>query len=266
MTEIEKTVHIIPLGHEIDRALIPFDKTKADIVYILTNLKEGKSREDMGRQQHHFTENVRKKLEEKGIKVSCVSVDLFDLRDVMNAISKIIVKEKESNNSIFLNMSAAGRLTSVAATLVGMAHDVKVYYVQAEKYPDDENDRLKHGLSICSSGEITRLTNFQIVMPDPTGLEILLALSKTGKKARMTDLLEVLQTKKCEGFEESFPKTKLSDPERKIQSKQLMKLDKRILVKLEKDGFVKRAKDGRVVFISLTDSGKYATYISGKLG
>ena len=138
-------------------------------------------------------------------------------------------------------------------------------FVNAEKYPDDEKDRLKHGLSICSKGDITRLTNFQIVMPDPTDLEILLFLSKTGKKSRMTDLLEVLQKKKCEGFEESFSKTKMTEKERKIQSKQLMKLDKSILPRLERDGFVKRAKDGRVVFISLTDSGKYATYISGKL-
>ena len=264
MNGIERTVHIIPLGHEIDRAIVPFENRKADHVYILTNLKESNSHEDMSKQQRYFVGKVRQKLQEKGIEVTCVSVNLFDLKDVMNAVSKIIVAEKEKNNRIFLNMSAAGRLTSIAATLVGMAHNIQVYYVQAEKYPDDTADRIKHGLSICSSGDITPLINFQIVMPDSIGLEILLHLSKT-EKARMTDLLEILQEKKCEGFEESFPKKRLTESERKIQSKQLMKLDKRILPRLEREGFVTRSKDGRSVYITITDSGKYATYISGKL-
>lgn len=265
MIGIERTVHIIPLGHEIDRAVIPFEKRNADHVYILTRLSEKNSQEDMSKQQRYFTNTVRKKLEAKGIEVTCINVDLFDLRDVMNTISKIIVKEKENHNRIFVNMSAAGRLTSVAATLVGMAHDVKVYYVQAEKYPKNTDDRLEHGLSICVNGDIISLTNFQIVMPDSTGLEILLHLSKSGKKCRMTDLVEVLHEKKCEGFEDSFRKKKLTDEERDIQSKQLGKLDKRILPKLEHDGFVNRIKDGRTVFISITDSGNYAAYISGKL-
>ncbi|MEN6442525.1 MAG: DUF6293 family protein [Methanoregula sp.] len=179
MVGIEKTVHIIPLGHEIDRAIVPFEQSKVDHVYILTNLEENNLHEDMSKQQRYFAETVRKKLENMGIEVTCISVDLFNLRKVMNAVSKIIVKEKEENNRIFVNMSAAGRLTSVAATLVGMAHNVQVYYVQAEKYPDGKEDRIKHGLSICIKGDITPLTNFQIVMPESIGLEILLHLSKT---------------------------------------------------------------------------------------
>ncbi|WP_278156248.1 DUF6293 family protein [Methanogenium sp. S4BF] len=40
MAGIERTIHIIPLGHEIDRAVITFDDTTVDQVYILTGLKE----------------------------------------------------------------------------------------------------------------------------------------------------------------------------------------------------------------------------------
>ena len=151
MAGIERTTHIIPLGHEIDRAVIPFDTTKADHVYILTGLEEINSQKDMNKQQRYFAETVRQKIQEKGIKVTCRHVNLFDLRDVMKTISKIIIEEKAKNNRIFVNMSAAGRLTSVAATLVGMAHNVQVYYVHADKYPDDKKTRMEHGLSICSS-------------------------------------------------------------------------------------------------------------------
>ena len=89
-------------------------------------------------------------MEAKGIEVVCKHVNLFDLLDLMKAISKIIVNEKAEKNRIFLNMSAAGRLTSVAATLVGMAHDVRVYYVRADNYPQDDLSRQRHGLSVCS--------------------------------------------------------------------------------------------------------------------
>jgi len=266
MKGIESTVHIIPLGHEIDRAIIPFKTTKADHVYLVTGLEEPtNAKVDMSKQQQYFTEKVTNELNKMGIKVTCRHVDLFDLRDVMKTISKIIIEEKTKDNRIFVNMSAAGRLTSVAATLTGMVHDVQVYYVHADKYPDDKESRMAHGLSICNSGEISRLTNFQIVMPDPIGKEILLFLCKIGKRARMKDIQEMLRLKNIEGFEEECEKIKQINKRRSIQSRQLMKLDKTILAKLERNGFIMRTKEGRVTYISLTESGNYAAHISGML-
>ncbi|WP_245618717.1 DUF6293 family protein [Methanogenium cariaci] len=233
MAGIEKTIHIIPLGHEIDRAVIPFDDTTVDHVYILTGLKETNSRMDLSKKQQYYAKKVRDKLQEKGIFVTCIHINLFDLREVMKTISKIIVEEKAKNNRIFVNMSAAGRLTSVAATLVGMAHDVQVYYVHADEYPDDEEIRKIHGLSICSSQEITQLSNFKIVMPDPEDLEILLFLTKRDT-ARMSDILEMMHEKNIEGFEEDFKKIEQSQKKRRVQSRQLMKLDKTIIARLKK--------------------------------
>lgn len=265
MTGIERTVHIIPLGHEIDRAIIPFETAKADHVYIVTGLEELNSRIDMSKQQRFFADKVRTELQEKGIEVTCRNVNLFDLRDVMKTISRIILEEKAKNNRIFVNMSAAGRLTSVAATLVGMVHDVQVYYVHADKYPEDKKSRMEHGLSICTLGEITRLINFQIVMPDPVGKEILLYLCKIGRRVRMKDIQEMLRSKNIEGFEEKYEIIKQVKKRRSIQSRQLMKLDKTILAKLERNGFTTRTKEGRVTYISLTESGNYAAHISGML-
>ena len=265
MPGIERTIHIIPLGHEIDRAIIPFEKTKADHVYLLTGLEEINSRLDMSKQQRYFADTVRKRLLTMGIEVTCRHVNLFDLQDVMKTISKIIIEEKANNNRVFVNMSAAGRLTSVAATLVGMAHNIQVYYVHADEYPDDKKNRKEHGLSVCKKGEVTSLTNFQIVMPDSTGLEILLFLSKMGRRVRVKDVLELMQIKKIEGFEENFVKIKQSKKKRSVQSRQLMKLDKTILARLERNGFITRTKEGRTTYVSITESGNYAAHISGLL-
>lgn len=263
MSGIERTIHIIPLGHEIDRAVITFDITKADHVFLLTALEDVNSSVDMNKQQRYFTDTVKKKLEEKGITVTCKHVNLFDLLDVMKTMAEIIVEEKAKKNRIFVNMSAAGRLTSVAATLVGMAHNVQVYYVQADEYPDDKKTRKEHGLSICTKREITSLTNFKFVMPDSTGLEILLHLAKQKKRVRMRDILEIMWGKNIEGFEENFEVMKPSKKRRSIESRQLMKLDKTILARLQRNDFISRSKEGRTTYVTITESGNYAAHISG---
>ena len=264
MKGIERTIHIIPLGHEIDRAVTPFDQVKADRVYLLTVLEGSTFDEEMSAKQRHYTNAVREKLEAKGIEVVCKHVNLFDLLNLMKAISKIIVNEKAEKNRIFVNMSAAGRLTSVAATLVGMAHDVRVYYVPADNYPQDDLSRQRHGLSICSKQETVPLTNFQFVMPDPVGLKILLFLAESGKPERVSRILEVLRESDVPGFEEDFTKIK-DDKRRTVQSKQLMKLDKTILARLERNGFIERRKEGSSRYVLLTESGTYAAHISGRL-
>ncbi|MDI6877031.1 MAG: DUF6293 family protein [Methanomicrobiales archaeon] len=265
MQGIEKTVHIIPLGYEIDRAVKPFEKTKADRVYLLTTLHPSNPDDVRSKDQRHYTETVKRILEDMEIQVQCVHVDLFDLLDVMKEISKIILREKANNNRIFVNMSASGRLTSVASTLVGMAHDVTVYYVPAEDYPVDEVLRRDHGLRICSpDDDIQKLVNFQFVMPDPIGRQILLHLCSERRRLKMRDILSVLKKEKVEGFEELFDEIRDGN-KRAEQSRQLMKLDRTILAKLEKNGWIAREKVGRTVFISITESGKYAACISGYL-
>jgi predicted transcriptional regulator len=265
MPNIEETVHIIPLGHEIDRAIKPFEKIKADRVYLLTNWDESNPEEEMSKKQRYYYENVREKLIKSGIDVQPrVKVDLFDLLDVMKNVSKIIIKEKSLNNRIFVNMSAAGRLTSVAATLAGMAHDANVYYVHSENYPSDEKLRLKHGLSICQKSKTDKLINFQIVMPDTVGLKILLLLCNKNKRQKMRDILEFLKSENIKGFEELFDEVEESRM-RTLQSNQLMKLDKTILSKLEKHGYVSRKKEGTRVYVSITESGRYIAHISGLL-
>jgi predicted transcriptional regulator len=253
------------LGHEIDRAIKPFEKIKADRVYLLTNWDEINPEEEMSKKQRYYYENVREKLIKSGIDVQPrVKVDLFDLLDVMKNVSKIIIKEKSLNNRIFVNMSAAGRLTSVAATLAGMAHNANVYYVHSENYPSDKKLRLKHGLSICQKSKTDKLINFQIVMPDTVGLKILLFLCTETKRQKMKDILDFLKSENVKGFEELFDEVEESRM-RTLQSNQLMKLDKTILSKLEKHGYVSRKKEGTRVFVSITESGRYIAHISGLL-
>ncbi len=276
MAGMEKIVHIIPLGHEYDRAVKPFDDSNADRVYILTRWRDSSAAVKMVDDQRYYANKVRDTLKKKGIDVKCEPVNLFDFLEVTKSISRIIVKEKVEGNRIRMNMSAAGRLTSVAATLVGMHHDVQVYYVRADGYPDDPDERKKHGLSVCDSNEITYLTNLKFDMPDPIGMNILVFLCEKGRKVSTRDLLEKLNELQIDGFQELFcDNIELSDDDKRKdrnkelvsrrirQSRQLMKLNKTILEKLEKSGYVRREKIGRNVYVSITNTGTYVAYLSG---
>ena len=277
MAGMEKIVHIIPLGHEYDRAVKPFEDSNADRVYILTRWHDPSAALKMVNDQRYYALKVRDALIKKGIDVKCESVNLFDFLEVTKSISKIIVREKTEGNRIRMNMSAAGRLTSVAATLVGMHHDVQVYYVHADGYPDDPGEQKEHGLSVCDSNEITYLTNLKFDMPDPIGMNILAFLCEKGKKVNTRDLLGKLKDLQVEGFQELYydnidlvdnDKRKNShqgviSAKRTLQSRQLMKLNKTILEKLERKGYIKREKIGRSLYVSNTDTGKYVAYLSG---
>lgn len=259
MDAIEQTVHIIPLGHEIDRAIAPFEKAKADKVYLLSDFRDASP---MGKEQDYYTHEVVKRLKALDIRVECVETDIFDLLDIICNTAVIIKKEKDLGNRVNVNMSSAGRLTSVGVTLAAMAHNVPVYYVKSDAYPEEHEVRLAHGLSVCSSGNISRLVNFRFLLPDETGMQILVGLCNADKPVSNRDILRMLQEAGMPGFEVLYDEVS-REKRRAVQSRQLMRLDKTILFRLEKDGYISREKRGRNIVISITETGLYAACASG---
>ena len=182
----------------------------------------------------------------------------------MKSVSEIILSEKSKGNIVYVNMSAAGRLTSVGATLAAMAHDVRVYYVVADRYSKDEKEKMQHGLSICEKLNIAFLENFQLLLPDEPSLKILVKLCEKEKGLKTKEILDLLRESKVEGFEKDYTKL-IGEEKRRTQQRYLIKLNKGILDKLEKSGYITREKLGRYHTIRITESGKYVAHISGLL-
>jgi len=264
MSRLEEIVHIVPLGHEIDRAVKPFETHKADKVYILVVTDTfGKYSKKMIDKQKRYLRKVVSKLRDFGIKVECRNVDMFDMLELLRNLSKIIVDEKEKGNRVYINISSAGRLTSAAAILVAMAHGVRAYYVSAERYSETPEEKDKHGLSICGeTPKVQVIETFPLQLPDEDGIMVLVKLCKAGKGMKTTEIAEYLGYENVEGFEGSAPWSKVPREER---FKYLMKLNKRILDKLEEAGYIIREKRGRHNIIKITTGGVYVAHISGKL-
>jgi len=264
MSEIEELVHVIPLGHEFDRVVKPFNRLKANRIYVLTILDKADTpyvTEEMREKQKYFLRLVKDALEKKNIEIIVEHTNIFDMLEVMKNVSRIIRAEKAKNNIVYVNMSGAGRLTSVAATLAAMAHGAKAYYVIADSYSKTDEEELKHGISICEDEpKIRYIENFQINLPDETSLRLLAKLCTEEKGMKTKEIIRFLQELGIEEFDEAKQKT---HDKRRIQQILLIKLNKKILEKLEYEDYITREKIGRYNTIKITEAGKYIAHISG---
>ena len=261
----EEVIHVIPLGHEIDRAVKPFERYKANKAYLLAVTETfGKYSMEMIEKQRYYVNVVTEKLKEYGIEVEHRNIDMFDILEVIKHISNIIVEEKAKSNRVFVNISSAGRLTSVAATLAAMAHGVKAYYVVADGYPESPEEKERHGLSICKQLRLQFLENLPLQLPEENQMKVLVKLCRENKGLKTIDILEYLGSQKVQGFEKCvyIRSRKISRGE-KINY--LMKLNKGILEKLEANGYISRERSGKYNLIKITQSGTYVAHISGKL-
>ncbi|MCX6693534.1 MAG: DUF6293 family protein [Methanomicrobiales archaeon] len=267
MEGLEETVHIVPLGYEFDRAVKPFEHVKVNRVYLVTidpGRYTGPDAVRKNAKQEFFDMKVTEALTGMGIEVRLVRVDMFDVLSVLQCISSLIIAERVQGNRVFLNMSACGRLTSVAATLAAMAHHVTAYYVWADRYaesPDEEHD---HGLSISDGTKIRMLENLHIARPDDVSEIILAELSRHEGGLTTDEILAFLHQRGVEGYDVDFRLLDTS-ARRRHQINYLMRLNKGILTRLERDGHVVRRRVGRHTIVTVTGSGKYLASISGMI-
>ena len=259
---MEQVVHIIPLGYEFDRAVKPFENKnglRPNRVYLLSAIEFDDTPDAVVQKHRKFVDKVKDKLESLKIEVFLINTNLIDLLEVIKKISNIICKEMEQGNNVYINMSAAGRLTSVGATLAGMVHDVKVYYVESDDYSDNPIDMEEHGYTIVNEVRIKYLENFKIIMPDELQIKVLVEIVKRGKM-RTLNIIEYLSNLNVEGFNIDYYKLSRSE-----KTAVIMKLNRNILDKLEQAGYLIKHKLGRENEFEVIESGRYIASISGLL-
>ena len=264
---LELLVHIIPIGYEIDRVVAPFKELKAHRVHLISmdDLQKYNNPEEnaLTSRQHKYDERNYEILKDKGIEVEFHLIDMFDIIAVMEIVSRLIVEEKKKGNRVYVNMSACGKIPCVGATLAAMIHNVRLYYVRANRYSSNEDEQEEHGLSICDSIRIWQLENFRFVLPNEPSLMLLNYLSGKEKEISCDELIRYLHSKNIEGFEKKYWSLTRFEEKRKCQTNYLMKLQNRYLNKLEDAGYIKRKKIGRNTMVNLTKTGRYVAAVSG---
>jgi len=267
---LNERVHLIPLGHEIDRAVKPFNTYRAERAYVIVVPDNADLDEQMLEKQRHYTKRVCEGLLAVGVRPDVAYCNMFDILDVLRVVSSLIVREKRQGNDVLINMSACGRMTSVAVTMAAMVHGVTADYGHADRYAtgDDAAFEADHGLSIVETGRVEPLYNFSIMMPDAECQLLLCELYRRGQGMTSEDLLDFCHMKGFEGDDKLPPEKKNKTGEYSSGPKNreiLNRTNRKYLHKLEAAGYITRIWSGRRFSVHITDAGRYIACVSGLL-
>ncbi|MDO8871595.1 MAG: DUF6293 family protein [Methanoregula sp.] len=216
----------------------------------------------------NYTQKVTARLEENKIPIQFHAVDPFDTLEVMKKVSRIIVKEKEKGNNVYVNMSACGRKTAFAVTIAAMFHDTAAYYVAADSYATGVNSikESDHGMSIVESGNIELLQQFRIMKPDDTNIALLAELyrRKSNGKPDMKsdDIIDFFYRMNVHGFDVK-PEDKRGMDRSKLKRALLNRINRMHLEGLEKQKYIEKKKVGKEFFVTITDAGSHIACVSG---
>ncbi|MCK9318175.1 DUF6293 family protein, partial [Methanoculleus sp.] len=205
-----------------------------------------------------------------GVRPEVAYCNMFDILDVLRVVSSLIVREKRQGNDVLINMSACGRMTSVAVTMAAMVHGVRAYYVHADRYATGDDAALEadHGLSIVETGQVEPLYNFSIMMPDAECQLLLCELYRRGEGMTSEDLFGFFHKQGFEGYDELPPEKRNKSGEYSSGSKNrelLNRTNRKYLYKLEAAGYITRIWSGRRFSVHITDAGRYIACVSGLL-
>lgn len=143
----------------------------------------------------------------------------------------------------------------MAATLASMAHlenHGKAYYVRPQRYDPNEEERMRHGLSVGMSVDPVDIPLFPLRLPSPEGQVVLRELEDRGGSARYFDLFAALHRAGVEGYTEVDRETS-----RELKGKLTVRLTKTILHPLLDARLVTTEKKGRNAMVQLTQGGEY---------
>lgn len=197
-------VHVLPIGWEFDRAVLPFmaelkdnRRQHANRVHLVVPDPKG----GLG-----FPERVAAELEKLGLEVQIHAIaKTEDGRSVEfeNTLAKVVelchLEAYRGHNQVRINISSGSKIGAFAAGLGGMAYQqtglVSLYYVQPEKYTERESDPKKrqelwahHGMSV-GLRDVLAIPAIPLVHLERYEWQVLAFLLNKGGRATRSELL-----------------------------------------------------------------------------
>ncbi len=246
---MERLVHIVPLGWELDRAVLPVRAMKAHRVYLLCNPESNPL-------QQHFLSRTSEELEGDGVEVIHTNVEAYsDLEGLMREIASIVLKEIKKGNRAYINISSAGKLAAIAGMLTAMAHlkdQGYAYYVRPETYQKSEKELKEHGMTKGMVGNPIAIPNIGLQIPSSAGVVVLQGLAASPQKSlSYMELFNLLRRNGIPGFETEITKRAL----RTEKTRLTVRLTKGVLKPLTEAGYIQIEKAGRRRKVNLTLAG-----------
>ncbi len=138
MIREERKVMIIPIGLELERAIIGLSEYKPDIVYVIYSSKEEENIEDkVSIESERFKDEFVNKI--RGLwNYKDIGVDVTNLSKCTNLLKDIIKKEFEINGNIsfHINISSSSKIFSFASFYLAGKYSeiISLFYVKPSNY------------------------------------------------------------------------------------------------------------------------------------
>jgi hypothetical protein len=233
-------VHIVPLGFEIDRVLLPLKKLKADKVWLIINPEIESS------DAKYYYHAIKKQLKTLDIDCCEEKCDIYSLFELLNTYRIII--EKEHGNLIFINISTGTKIEAIAGMLASMIFreingKIHPYYVQPQKYEikPNEGDQLTTGLK-----NIISLPNYKIERPSGKLIKALTVLKQCGSISKK----DLIQKYESNGLILIGTKIHHKDSAKHSQ------LNKNYIEPLKSWGFIEQLGKGKSGRIQISEDGE----------
>lgn len=232
--DVRDRVHIIPLGYERDRVVVPPVRMGADTVVLVKH-----SRDDPENYPEYY-DDIFEAFDESAVQVAEVNADIFDLYDALGTIAGLI--QKYDHDDVYVNLATGGKVTAIAGMIACMVTEAATpYYVSADTYGDHRQEPVARNVT-----NISNLPTYPIDAPTPEQVQMLAYIAEEGpvSKKRLIGYAESQDLPFIAGYQGGDIKGKYR------------KLDSVILNPLVEDGSVSLDQQGRRKVAHITSNGE----------
>ncbi|MFC7195787.1 DUF6293 family protein [Halosimplex aquaticum] len=229
--EVPERVHLIPVGYENDRIVLPAVRLRADRVVLLRYEDET--------DHPSYAETVRERFDAEGIDHETVPCNIFDFYDSIGTVAKLATRF--ADHEVYVNLASGSKVTAIGGMIACMATGATPYYVRAKRYAAETDGDVAEGIR-----EITELPTYPMQSPEPQHVAVMDYLDREDG-ARKRDLIDF-------GKQADLPFIAERDAANRKSEYRL--LDSHVLGPLAENGYVDLEEVGRSTRVSLTESGR----------
>jgi len=228
--DVAERVHLMPVGYENDRIVLPAERFQADRVVLLAYEDET--------DHPSYQETVRERLSEAGIDHETVRCDIFDFYDCIGTVAELATRF--SDHEVYVNLASGSKVTAIGGMIACMATGATPYYVRAEHYAAETDGDVAEGIH-----SVTELPTYPMESPEPQHVAVMDYIDREDG-ARKRDLIDY-------GKERGLPF--IAEREAANRKSEYRLLDSHVLDPLAENGYVTLEDVGRSTRVSLTESG-----------
>ncbi|MFB6074447.1 MAG: DUF6293 family protein [Haloarculaceae archaeon] len=228
--DVPERVHLMPVGYENDRIVLPAERLRADRVVLLQYADET--------DHPSYADVVRERLDAAGVTHETVPCDIFDLYDSIGTVAEVATEF--ADHDVFVNLASGSKVTAIGGMIACMATGATPYYVRAERYAAETDDDTAEGVR-----EITELPTYPMDSPDRQQVAAMDYLATEGPTSKR-DLI-------AHGEEAGLPF--VADYDADSRKGKYRRLDSHVIDPLAEREYVALDPVGRTTRVSLTDRG-----------